>query len=162
MACMTEPIDTVRQLIAANRYLALGTADSSGRPWVSPVFFVPDGDRDFYWVSSPETRHSHNIAVRPEVSMVVYDSHAVVGAAEALYLSATAAPVPPEDLAAASAVYNSRLPESKHFGLDELREPAAFRLYRATVVEHSLLLRGSDPRNASGADSREIVSVPDE
>jgi hypothetical protein len=156
---MTESAETIHRLIAANRYLALGTADRAGRPWVSPVCFTAEGDENFYWVSSPQARHSQNIATRPEVSLVLYDSHAVIGAAEALYLSASAAPVTGADLAEAVTIFNSGLPEAQHFTVEELRAPAPFRLYRATAVEYSLLLRGSDPRNHQGADTREIVTL---
>jgi len=32
-----------RVIIEANLYLTLGTADSDGRPWTSPVYFRPGG-----------------------------------------------------------------------------------------------------------------------
>ena len=42
---------------------------------------------------------------------------------------------------------------------DMLRAPAPFRLYRALVSEHSVLIRGRDPRNSRGADEREAVDL---
>ena len=158
---MSDPADIARQLITANVYLALGTADPSGHPWVSPVYFTPDGYSDFYWVSSPETQHSHNIATRPEVSLVIYDSHAPVGAAEAVYVRATAGQVRAEDVEAAAAIYNSRLAEQQRIALDELQASARFRLYHATALEHSVLIRGGDPRNERGADARMTVTLGD-
>ena len=68
-----------RAIIDANLYMVLGTADETGAPWVSPVYFAPDGYRDFLWVSSPGARHSMNIAVRPGVSIVVFDSSVPIG-----------------------------------------------------------------------------------
>ena len=38
-------------IIDANAYMTLGTADAGGLPWVTPVWFAPEGDRRFYWVS---------------------------------------------------------------------------------------------------------------
>ena len=105
--------DIARGVITSNNYLALGTADAAGTPWVSPVYYTPDGYADFYWVSSPETRHSRNIAVRPDVSIAIYDSQAPIGAAEAVYMTATAAAVPPEKLDRLAGVFNARLPEQK-------------------------------------------------
>ncbi len=36
-----EDLDAhARDLIEANRYLTLATADADGRPWVSPVYFA--------------------------------------------------------------------------------------------------------------------------
>jgi uncharacterized protein YhbP (UPF0306 family) len=154
----SELTTIARDLITANLYLALGTADASGTPWVSPVYYTPHGHSTFYWVSSPDTRHSRNIAVRPEVSIVIYDSHAPVGGAEALYMTAVAAHVPDEELPRAAALYNDRLPETKRFETGELLPPSLFRLYRANVTEHSVLIRGGDPKYGRGADSRLTLS----
>ena len=36
---MSEDLDRIaRAIIDGNRYMVLGTADQSGRPWVSPVY----------------------------------------------------------------------------------------------------------------------------
>ena len=64
-----------RTLVADNRYVVLGTADAHGRPWTSPVYFSADEDlRRFVWMSSPDSRHSRNLAERPEMSLAVFDS----------------------------------------------------------------------------------------
>ena len=156
---MPELADIARAVITANTYLALGSADQSGNPWVSPVYYTPDGFTDFYWVSSPETRHSRNIAGRPEVSMAIFDSHSPIGGAEAVYMTAVAGRVPDEELEPAAAIYNSTLPAARQFTLDRLRPPALFVLYRATATEHSVLIRGGDPRYGRGADSRMTVTI---
>ncbi len=46
--------------------MTLGTADEGGTPWVSPVWYAPDGYTEFLWVSDPEARHSRNLAARAE------------------------------------------------------------------------------------------------
>ena len=91
--------DIVRKVVDDNVYMVLGTADRVGRPWVSPVFYAADAYRDFYWISSPEVVHSRNLATRPDVSIVVFDSKAPVGAggARAVYMAATATEVAPDD-----------------------------------------------------------------
>jgi Pyridoxamine 5'-phosphate oxidase len=81
---------TVRDIIEASRYLVLATADASGRPWSSPVYFAHIGFAEFFWVSSPEATHSVNIAVRPEVGIVVFDSQVAIGAGQGVYMSAAA------------------------------------------------------------------------
>jgi nitroimidazol reductase NimA-like FMN-containing flavoprotein (pyridoxamine 5'-phosphate oxidase superfamily) len=63
-----------RDVIATNRYFVLGTAHPDGRPRVSPVYFNHHEHRAFYWVSSPDSQHSHNIAADPRVNAVVFDS----------------------------------------------------------------------------------------
>jgi nitroimidazol reductase NimA-like FMN-containing flavoprotein (pyridoxamine 5'-phosphate oxidase superfamily) len=156
---MTAHAGLARKLIDENLYMALGTADATGVPWVSPVFFTAHEYTKFYWVSGPETRHSRNIASRPDVGIAIFDSHAVIGAAEAVYISATAQQVPDEELEEAAAIYNGRLPTQKHFNRSDLLLPALFRLYRATATEHSVLIRGGDPEYGQGADSRLTVSL---
>src|SRR5688572_7657100 len=77
------PAAAARALIAANRSLTLGTADAAGAPWTSPVWFAAAGDLSHVlWVSDPQARHSRNIAARPEVSLVIFDSTAPPGAAQ--------------------------------------------------------------------------------
>ena len=39
-----------------------------------------------FWVSSPQARHSRNLAARPQVSIVVFDSQVPVGSAAAVYM----------------------------------------------------------------------------
>ena len=63
-----------RDVIATNRYFVLGTAHPDGQPRVSPVYFNHHEHRSFYWVSSPESQHSRNIAADPRLNAVVFDS----------------------------------------------------------------------------------------
>jgi hypothetical protein len=36
-------------IIGSMMYMVLGTADDSGQPWVSPVYFAAENYREFYW-----------------------------------------------------------------------------------------------------------------
>ncbi|HEX4814506.1 MAG TPA: pyridoxamine 5'-phosphate oxidase family protein [Nonomuraea sp.] len=132
---MSTLADTVRAVIDANRYLTLGTADQMGTPWATPVYFAHDGYRDFLWISVPGAAHSRNIAERPEVSVVVFDSQVVPGTAQAVYMSATAAEE--TDLDRWLPVYPG--PAGRGGWVvppEQLRAPAPFRLYRARVTRH--------------------------
>jgi uncharacterized pyridoxamine 5'-phosphate oxidase family protein len=149
-----------RTIIDANRYMTLATVDQDGRPRVSPVYFTPVDYTDFYWVSSPDAVHSRNLAVRPEVSMVVFDSQAPIGKAEAVYLTARAEQVPDRDVIERCAeVFPIRFPGVHAFRPEELQPPAALRLYRAMVSEHAVLVRGGDPVRGRGVDSRVTVTL---
>jgi len=148
---------TSRRIVAANRYMTLSTADASGRPWVSPVYFTPDGDRRLLWVSSPTARHSRNIADRPDVAVAIFDSTVAIGHAEAVYCSARAGLVPDADVATSLALFSAR-EEDAAITLDEVRPPGGrLRLYQAVASEVSVLLRGSDPRNPHGIDTRVVL-----
>jgi hypothetical protein len=160
MAAPPEPEDTARDLIDTIRYMVLGTADPDGRPHVSPVYFAPAGYHLLYWISSPDARHSRNLADRPEVSIVVFDSTVLVGAADAVYITARAEEVPLDQLdACVEVACRARFPEMEVFPAAELRPPATLRLYRARVSEHSVLIRGGDPVRGRGVDYRLPVSL---
>ena len=45
-----------REIVDSNSYMAIGTADESGAPWVSPVWFAPEDYRAFF---SPHRPNSH-------------------------------------------------------------------------------------------------------
>ena len=148
-----------REIIAANKYLTMSTADSTGRPWVTPVYFTLDGGGRFLWVSSPKARHSSNLAVRPEVAVVVFDSTVPIGGGRAVYCSAVAELVPEGEIDAVTAVFVARFDELAGITADALRPPGELRLYRAEITESSVLLRGADPRNSDGIDTRVAVDL---
>ncbi len=144
-------------VIEANKYMTLGTVDADGLPWVTPVYFTPDGHDDFYWASSPDALHSLNIAAAPDITIAIFDSSVRIGGASAVYLRARAELVPDDELDRCAALYTSRYPELRAYGVDELRPPAELRLYRARATAHWLLVRGGDPDYGTGIDSRRPV-----
>jgi hypothetical protein len=138
----TDVADMVRSIIDGNVYMVLGTADEAGRPWVSPVFYASHACREFFWISSPEVTHSRNLAERPQVSIVIFDSRAPVGSggSTAVYLAGTAAVVPEDDVDRSLAVSTDFAGRGgREITAADVRSPAPYRLYRATVTEHSVL-----------------------
>lgn len=140
MASGTDPQKAARAVMDANRYMTLGTADEDGVPWVSPVWFATSDEREFFWVSSPEARHSRNIAARPEVSIVIFDSQVLPGSAEAVYMSAVAGQVV-DDVDAGLEIFNARgeVQGLRPWTRDDIQAPAKHRLYRAVASEQFLL-----------------------
>ncbi len=124
-----------RTIIDSNQYMTLGTADEAGRPWVSPVWYAAVEYREFFWVSSPDARHSPNVATRSQVSIVVFDSAAPVGAGRAVYVSAAAGEMEGADLERDVGVYSraSVAGGLSEWRLEDVRAPAPYRLYRATT-----------------------------
>ena len=43
-----------REVLDRIRYVVLGTIDEDGRTRTSPVYFIPHGYEDLYWVSHPD------------------------------------------------------------------------------------------------------------
>lgn len=154
----TELWETVPRLLAANRYLVLGTVNPDGSPWVTPVFFVPDGEHRVLWVSSPDSRHSHNIAVSPAVAITVFDSTVPVGKAEALYFEATAGLVAEGGRPAALDLFNAGLPAGNRLEPADLGPAGPLEVYEAKVTQHYVLVRGGDPRFDNVTDARIAVS----
>jgi Pyridoxamine 5'-phosphate oxidase len=152
--------DLARKVIDSNRYMTLGTADADGHPWVTPVWFASEDYTHFHWVSSPDARHSRNVASRPEVAIAVFDSTVPVGGAQAVYMSGLAAEVTDDALERGIEIFG-RLSEAdvgRRWGLDDVQPPSPFRLYRAVVSEHYVLIPGRDPEHGTGVDRREQVT----
>ena len=58
----TPDLDAMaREVLDRIRYIVLGTIDADGRTRTSPVYFQPHRYQDLYWVSHPDTHHSHNL-----------------------------------------------------------------------------------------------------
>ena len=136
-----DPDAVARAVFAGNRYMVLGTAGADGRPWTTPVWYAREGYEELYWVSKPGARHSRNIAARPPVSIVVFDSQVAVGSASAVYMQAVAGELEGADLEHGLEVFER---ESVAQGLriwtmSDVTAPARHRLYRAAVSEQWVL-----------------------
>jgi nitroimidazol reductase NimA-like FMN-containing flavoprotein (pyridoxamine 5'-phosphate oxidase superfamily) len=138
---MSDPAAGARAVIDANHYMTLGTADDSGHPWVTPVWFAPADYREFFWVSSPAARHSRNIAIRPEVSIVIFDSQVPVGSAAAVYMTAVAQELTGAAQERGLEVFarESEAQGLSVWGMANVTAPARHRLYRAAVTEQWVL-----------------------
>jgi nitroimidazol reductase NimA-like FMN-containing flavoprotein (pyridoxamine 5'-phosphate oxidase superfamily) len=125
-----------RAIINANLYLVLGTTSPDGRPWTSPVYFAPAGDREFYWMSDTDARHSRHIAERPQVSMVIFDSTVAPYHGRAVYAAGEARVLSGSDLDRALEAY------PRPDGVDatpvtpaDVSGSAPYRLYQATAAD---------------------------
>jgi uncharacterized protein YhbP (UPF0306 family) len=141
-----------RDIIDSNAYMTLATADENGRPWASPVWYAAEGYAHFYGVSSPEARHSRNLAARPEVGVVIFDSQAPVGTGQGVYMSAIAEELAGTELDLGIGVFSRRSQAHGAGGWtrEDVTPPARHRLYRATASEHYVL---------DDKDRRTLVSV---
>jgi nitroimidazol reductase NimA-like FMN-containing flavoprotein (pyridoxamine 5'-phosphate oxidase superfamily) len=130
-----------RAIIDANLYMVLGTADRDGSPWAAPVYFAPLAYREFFWVSKPGARHSLNLAERPEISIVIFDSSVPISTGQAVYFSATAEEVGVDRRAAALEVFSRRTVShgGREFSEEDVVNGARLRLYRAAATEQFVL-----------------------
>jgi uncharacterized protein YhbP (UPF0306 family) len=156
-----ELSDLARKVIDSNSYMALGTADEAGHPWVSPVWFATEDYLNFHWVSSPDAKHSHNLAAHPEIAIAVYDSSVPVGGAQAVYMKGVAKELTGAELEQGVEVFDrlSQRDIDRAWELDDVQGSSLFRLYRAAVSEHWVLIPGRDPERGSGVDRSERISL---
>lgn len=155
---MVDLAAAARATLARNRFMALGTVDPSGRARVSPVWFSLVDHRDVYWLSSPEAHHSQNIARRPEVSIVVFDSSGPADSGAAVYLDATAGHVPESELERACAEAFRGVEDALSF-VPATLDSEPFDLYRARITAVEVHVRGSDPELGTGVDRRVAVDL---
>jgi hypothetical protein len=128
-----------RAIIDGGRYMTLATADAAGVPWASPVWYAPRGYSELFWISYPDARHSRNVAERPQLAIMIFDSTVTPGDGQAVYMEAEAAEAD-EGLE----VFSARSIEQ---GLGEWKAlSGALRLYRAAVSRHWMLGEGRDER----------------
>jgi pyridoxine/pyridoxamine 5'-phosphate oxidase len=142
MTLTSDRAAAAKQIIDAGRYLTLATADENGRPWVSPVWYASEDYREFLWVSSPAARHSRNLASRPEVAIVIFDSHQPVGGAgQAVYLSARAEELLEDDLDRGIAIFShrSQTQGAAAWARSDVQPPGRHRLYHAIAMQHFAL-----------------------
>jgi hypothetical protein len=152
-----------RAIIDDNLYMTLATVDHAGAPWASPVFYAAGRYTEFYWISAPEAMHSQNLAQRPDVSIVIFDSRVPAGTGQAVYMSATAEQLTGVDIERGLEIYPGD-PErgGRPVAPEQVRAPAASRLYRATVSLHSILCPSDArpcPLHGTVADHRTQVSL---
>ena len=137
-----DPAADARAVIDSNSYMTLGTADTHGVPWASPVWYAPASYREFFWVSKPGARHSQNIAVRPEVGIVIFDSTVPISTGKAVYLAARAGQVTAADeIERGMAVFSRRALEQggREWTPDDVGPNGRLRLYRAMASEQFVL-----------------------
>jgi uncharacterized protein YhbP (UPF0306 family) len=136
-------------------YMVLGTADADGKPWATPVYFATDGRSAFYWVSSHEARHSVNIAARPQVGIVIFDSTVPIGTGQGVYMEARAEQLTGDELDMGLAVFSER--SIRDGGSVWTRRDIAgdtlIRMYRAMASAYSMLAKDGQP------DHRVAVSL---
>jgi uncharacterized protein YhbP (UPF0306 family) len=105
---MTDYRAHARSILAANSYVVLATADDTGHPWATPVWFAADALDRLYWLSWPGAKHSVLIDRRPEIALTVFDGTAAANTGTAFYAAAKAHQCADEDVDEALRIYNRR------------------------------------------------------
>jgi len=110
-------------------------------------------DTRFFWVSAPEAAHSRNIATRPQVGIVIFDSHAPIGTGQGVYISAVAEQVGGDDLTRAIETFSQR--SLAHGGARwTAKDVQADSGYRAIADSYSILAKDGQPDHRIPAHPR--------
>ncbi|MBM3210164.1 pyridoxamine 5'-phosphate oxidase family protein [Candidatus Saccharibacteria bacterium] len=91
------------EILDGVRVGSLATVQQDGRPWNTPLHLAFD-EENVYWLSSPETVHSKNIAERPQISIVIWSPDKSSGL-KGIYIQSTAQALAGEAAEAGRAVY---------------------------------------------------------
>jgi nitroimidazol reductase NimA-like FMN-containing flavoprotein (pyridoxamine 5'-phosphate oxidase superfamily) len=136
-----------RKIIDKNRYMVVATADLSGQPWASPVYFASSEYRNFFWVSEPEATHSVNLRDRREVGIVIFDSRVAIGKGQGVYILGVARELPAHETEEGIQILSERSKGhgGEEWSVEDVSPPARHRLYQATA-EASYVLDEHDHR----------------
>lgn len=129
------PAEIATEIVDRSLYLVVGTADSSGQPWATPVYFAHRDYREYFWVSEPEAQHSRNLRDRREVGGVIFDSTTPINTGQGVYILGVGQELPAHECAEPIQIFSKRVVE--HGGdpwvLEDVTGDARHRLYRATA-----------------------------
>jgi uncharacterized protein YhbP (UPF0306 family) len=137
-----EPdLAAAKELVDASLYMVVSTADRTGQPWASPVYFAHSGYREFFWVSEPDATHSRNLRDRREVGIVIFDSSVPIGKGQGVYVLGVGRELPAHETAEGIKVYSkrSRAHGGNRWTAKDVSPPAHHRLYQATAEAHYVL-----------------------
>jgi nitroimidazol reductase NimA-like FMN-containing flavoprotein (pyridoxamine 5'-phosphate oxidase superfamily) len=150
------PERRARSLIDRNQHMIIGTADLTGTPWTSPVFYVCDTDGALYWVSDQAARHSHNIRANPAIAIVIYEPKP----ADAVYITARAVEL--DDEAAIRHAMNvlRRKPQPDRWVVQEVADVVGDNPWRIYRAEPGLIeIRAETTKNGKPVVIREPVDA---
>jgi hypothetical protein len=128
-------IARAKQIIDASLYMVIATADPSGQPWASPVYFAHRDYRDFFWISQPDATHSVNLRDRREVGVVIFDSTQPVNTGDGVYISGVAQELPAHETVEGLEIFSRRTAEhgGDEWSEEDIRPPSRHRLFQATA-----------------------------
>jgi ribonuclease HI len=60
----------IDEFLALGQVMQLATSNDNN-PWISTVYYVADSERNIYWLSLPERRHSKEVVNNPQVAIAI-------------------------------------------------------------------------------------------
>lgn len=148
---------TAKWVLSHNTRMTIATSSLDGKPWISPVFFAYDRKVNLFWTSNKRARHSTLIRKNPRVAIVIFDSTAPSGKAEAIYLEALAHELTDEKEILHGMKTLHKRGQAKKFRVNSPQDVTGKKLWRmymavpqkASKLGHSKIINGQsiDQRN---------------
>lgn len=131
-----------KKVITYNEHMVVATADTGGKPWVSPVFYAYDENFNLYWVSAKTALHSTNIRNNPRVAICIFGpaSSEEADRLHGIYIDAEAQELTDEDEIRHAAHIMQQRPQPDKFmikSLSAVTGSASWRIYKAVLIEVS-------------------------
>jgi uncharacterized protein YhbP (UPF0306 family) len=151
--------DDVLYLLQNNWLMTVATANTDGKPWISPVGYVMDDQHNFYWVSDKDALHSRNIRQRPEIAISIVGKNKV-DKMDGVYSDAIARELDDDTEIKAAIEVRKKRPELAKFVINSKNDvsgEAVWRIYKAEPKSFSKRADGS--RNGQAVTVREPVDL---
>jgi hypothetical protein len=136
-----DPAALAKEIVDTSLYMVVATADRTGQPWASPVYFAHRDYRDFFWISQHDATHSVNLRDRREVGIVIFDSTQPIDTGQGVYILGVGRELPAHETPAGVEIFSER--SVGHGGtelnVDDVSPPARHRLYQATAEAQYVL-----------------------
>ena len=125
---------TIREYLPNVIHMSLATCQD-GKPWVCEVHFVYDDELNLYWRSTPDRRHSKEIAANPFVAGNIVMQHGQGEKPRGIYFEGKAemlTGVTEND--PAYRLYTERFERGPEI-LEDAADPAGNQFYKVTVTD---------------------------
>jgi uncharacterized protein YhbP (UPF0306 family) len=129
----------IDEYLAETILMQLATV-SDGKSWACTVHYVPDENRNFYWMSLETRRHSQDIAQNPQVAGVIVKPHEKGEKPRGLQFEGVAEKVADDDLERVKGLYKDR------FGIDGFPEHVFYVVRPARIVLFDRVNFPDDPQ----------------
>lgn len=159
--------EKAKRIVESNIYMTIATASTDAMPWITPVLCAYDSNYNFFWVSALDAVHSKLIQENDRVAIAIFDSHAIPGAVDGIYIIARAHELMDAELEHGCDVFYTRRYPDPEIRKDKGRHPKDFqgqsprRMYAAVPERVFVLEPGGHPIYTGLIDTRIEVDLKD-
>lgn len=137
--------------LSKSKMMQVATA-SENQPWICTLYYASDENKNLYWISKPDTRHSKEIIKNSKVAVavpVVFTSLTVVG----LQIEGEAMIVEDfDEIKRSVKLYSDKFKRGEKWYQDFIKGKNPHKLYKITPKSFVLF----DPKNFPDKERQEI------